>query len=209
MIEDKNKDFSTQDYFAKVYVNKDRWVSYYWQTKLVSDLITSGSVLEIGVGNALVADYLKHRYQVSTLDINDKLNPDYIGSVEDLSFLAEKKFDVVVCAEVLEHLPFEKFKQSLQQMHSVSRRHVVISLPYWGYTFYVRIKLPKLGKHTFQFKLNGFKRHRFNGQHYWEIGKRGYSVKKIKDEIVNSGFKIKTSFWDVDDPYHYYFVLEK
>ena len=84
-----------------------------------------------------------------------------------------------------------------------------MSLPYWGYTFYFKLRLPVLGSRKIGFKINGFKKHQFNGQHYWEIGKHGYPLAKIKHEINKVGFKTIKAFWDIDDPYHYYFVLEK
>ena len=42
----------------------------------------SNRVLEIGIGNGLVSKYLKARkITVMTLNIDEKLNPDIVGSV--------------------------------------------------------------------------------------------------------------------------------
>lgn len=192
-----------------VYANKDRWVSYYHQIKLVKDVAKQGSVLEVGVGNQVVANYLKTFYQVKTVDIIESLKPDYVASVEDLSVLPDNSFDVVLCAEVLEHLPFDKLAKCLSELKRVSKDSIIISLPYWGYTFGWRWRLPMLGVKTLKFKISGLKKHQFNGQHYWEIGKQGFPLKKIKHAIKEAGLEVKKSFWDLDDPYHYYFVLEK
>lgn len=203
------ENFGINLYQRDVYLNKDRWVSYFWQTRLIKDLIGNGEVLEVGVGNKTVADFLKTTYKITTVDIDANLNPDYVGSVENLNFLPAEKFDAALCAEVLEHLPFEKFAAALNELKRVSKNYIVISLPYWGYTFGCKIKLPLLGVRVIKFKFNGLKRHKFNGQHYWEIGKRGYPLTKIKETMGAVGLKLKQSFWDIDDPYHYYFVLEK
>src|SRR3989338_8595699 len=197
-------------YRNDTYINKDRWVSYFWQTRLIRNLIKKGEVLEVGVGNKIVADFLWTTYKVTTVDIDSNLNPEHVGSVENLNFLPSNKFDVVLCAEVLEHLPFEKFATSLSELKRVSKKYIVISLPYWGYTFGCKIKLPLLGTRAIKFKISGLKPHRFNNsQHYWEIGKRGYPLVKIKHAMEAAGLKLRKSFWDIDDPYHYYFVLEK
>lgn len=196
-------------YQVEGYVNKDRWVSYFWQVKLIKDSCKAREVLEISVGNKIVSDYLKSMYGVTTVDIIEDLKPDYVGSVEDMNFLPDNKFDVSLCAEVLEHLPFEKFKISLNELKRVSKSHVIISLPYWGYTFGFKLRLPVFGVKIFKFKVSGTKQHVFNGQHYWEIGKKGFTLKKIKQAIAETGLTIEKSFWDLDDPYHYYFVLKK
>jgi len=210
MKEDVNKELEKDYYFSEKYVDKDRFVSYFWQNQLVRKLKNIKNILEIGAGNNIVHSILqKQGYSVKTLDINEKLSPDFSGSVCDMHGVPVNTFDIVLCAEVLEHLPFEDFIKSLNEIHRVTKKYAIISLPYWGYTFGIRFRLPFLGKKTFQYKISGIKNHEFNGQHYWEIGKKGYPVKKIKEQIEKSGFEIKNSFWDLDDPYHYYFVLEK
>lgn len=200
-------------YFQKNYLNKDRWVGYFWQTKLIQKYFsTQDKVLEIGVGTGMVANFLKQNYNLITLDINSNLKPDLVASVEDLSAIGNNEHDGVLCAEVLEHLPFEKFEQSLNELKRVAKKYLIISLPYWGYTFGLKIKLPILGVKILKFKITGIKKHNFEKStagHYWEIGKKGYALKKIKNIFRKNNFKIMESFWDLDDPYHYYFVLEK
>jgi SAM-dependent methyltransferase len=203
------KDISPEEYKQKVYFTKDRWVSYYWQTRLVTETVGSGKVLEVGVGNGVVADFLKGLYEVRTVDIDERLNPDYVGSVDELSFLPGNGFELILCAEVLEHLPFERFRPALSELRRVTKKYVIISLPYWGYTFGWRFRLPLVGQKTLKLKISGLKPHIFNGQHYWEIGKRRFPLRRIRREIAGSDLKIDRSFWDLDDPYHYYFVLEK
>ena len=206
-------DLNKKEYTKKVYLNKDRWVSYFWQTNLIHKYSVSGDkILEIGVGNNVVANFLKENFELRTVDINSKLNPDIVNSVEDLSDIRDNSFDSILCAEVLEHLPFDKFEKSLSEIRRVSKKNIIISLPYWGYTFGIKVKLPVVGLKILKFKINGFKKHIFDKStagHYWEIGKKGYSLRKIKKVLRFAKLKILDSFWDLDDPYHYYFILEK
>jgi len=199
-------------YQKQGYLDKSRWISYYYQTSLVQQYIQAGeSVLEIGVGNGLVTNFLKNNYQLTGLDINANLNPDIVASVDNLSHLPAGHYTAVLCAEVLEHLPFEKFNKSLQEIIRVANKYIIISLPYWGYTFGCKLRLPFWGVKVIKFKVNGFKKHNSDNSagHYWEIGKKNYSLRKIKKIFLQHNLKIIKLFWDLDDPYHYYFVLEK
>ena len=64
-----------------------------------------------------------------TLDIDDSSNADYIGSVEDMSFINEK-FDVIILIGILEHVT-GVFKTP-EQLHKVSNENAVlfVNTPY-------------------------------------------------------------------------------
>lgn len=98
----------SREHYFKDYDTKERWVSYWHQ---INEVLSTGSksVLEIGLGNGIAADYLKKMgLGVTTVDIDPALNPDYICSVTELTkFLRLTFFDIVLCAEVLEHIPLE------------------------------------------------------------------------------------------------------
>ena len=123
--------------------------------------------------------------------------------------LSDDSFDVVLCAEVLEHLPFEDFKKGLSEIKRVSKRYCILSLPYWGLIFYVGLKLPLLKKLEIFIKFPFFKEPEYSKGHYWEIGRRGYFLKKIKRIIERSGLKILKDYINFESPYHHIFVLEK
>ena len=56
------------------------------------------------------------------------------------------------------------------------------------------------------FKLPLPIKHKFNGQHYWEIGKKGYSTKKIR-KIIKKYFKIQKEFIPFENQYHHFYIL--
>jgi len=49
----------------------------------------------------------------------------------------------------------------------------------------------------------------FDGEHYWEIGKAGYPLSKIINEIQKAGFRVKKTYRIFENPYHRFFILRK
>jgi ubiquinone/menaquinone biosynthesis C-methylase UbiE len=97
----------------------------------------SAAALEVGCGEGVIADRLHGRFgEVVALDLPDAgLRADwrrYRGprflhaSAHELPF-ADDQFDVVVAAEVLEHLSDPE--RGLREMARVARRHLVLSVP--------------------------------------------------------------------------------
>lgn len=192
--------------FAR-YVHYGRWASYWHQIDAVLKSAPR-RVLIVGKGDGIVAEILKrHVGEVRTLDIESSLQPDIVASVEAMP-LESGSFDAVLCCEVLEHLPFEKFEAALAELARVARRHVVVSLPHFGPPVKFALKLPFFREIRIAFKLPVPLHHVFNGEHYWEIGKRGYPPAKIRHELQRFFF-IQEEFVPFDNQYHHFFILEK
>lgn len=196
------------DYFNPNYDDKSRWVSYWYQIREILNF-NPRKILVIGKGNGLVSDYFKlYGAEAITLDINGSLKPDVVSSVLNMPF-SDNFFDVVLCAQVLEHLPYEDFSKALEKINRVAKIGAVISLPHFGPVIKFCLKIPLLPPFRFMVKLPYPKKHVFKGEHYWEIGKRGYSFKKIKAEIKKSGFSIEKDYIVFENPLHHFFVLKK
>lgn len=170
-----------------------------------------GDILEIGVGKGLLKHFLsafpglKH----TSLDIAEDLEPDVLGSVTDMPF-SENQFDVTVCCQVLEHLPFQSAVVAMKEIRRVTRECVILSLPdqrrrlcFWAY-------LPKLHCVGFDFNYRPLGRlaNKIDPYHQWEIGADGVSAKKLKQTILDSGFIIKRQYRLRDFPWHCFFILK-
>lgn len=196
--------------YLENYDTKERFVSYWHQLDEILRLAPA-RMLEVGVGNHFIADYLrKKNVSLVTLDIDPELTPDVVGSVLALPF-RKAAFELVSCCEVLEHLPFEDFIAAIHELYRVSKQHVVISLPDATRHYRILITLPKLGtiKKLIQIPRTKPPAHRFDGWHYWEIGKAGYSLARIKAELKQAGFGLQRTYRIFENPYHRFFILAK
>lgn len=197
-------------YFNLNYDKKARWISYWYQ---IHEVISQNpkTVLEIGVGNNTVSDYLKKiGLKVTTCDFDKNLNPDVCASVLKLPF-KDNSFDMVLCAEVLEHTSYSDFTKALSELYRVSKNKVIITLPHSSLTnLYFGIKLiPFIPKKEIMLKIDWPFDHHYDGEHYWEIGKKGYSFNIVKNDILKTGFKIRKTFFSKENPYHQFFILFK
>jgi ubiquinone/menaquinone biosynthesis C-methylase UbiE len=197
-------------YLRGSYRSKDRWLSYFYQLQLVRGYNPS-SVLEIGPGEGVVTEALRRDgVVVTTCDIAPDLKPDVIGSITQLPF-KDASFDVALAAEVLEHIAWSDVPQALSELARVSRKQVVISLPHPGQVLFSGVfKLPLMAWHSLRLQMPFFwKQHRFNGEHYWELGKRGYPVRIFVVLARQAGLRLLSTHKHADDPVHRLFVFEK
>lgn len=91
------------------------------------------SILDAGCGNGILVNQLSH---AKTAGIDRSFTaltwvkkPHAQADVSQLPF-ADASFDAVVCMEVIEHLPFDTFKRSLADLVRVTRRYLLITVPY-------------------------------------------------------------------------------
>lgn len=206
----KLKSQVAKEHYFKDYDTKERWMSYWYQ---INELLAIGpkKVLEIGIGNKIVNNCLKIQgIKIVSVDIDEKLEPDYVCSVTELNrYFRESSFDTVLCAEVLEHLPFEYFEKSLKEIQRVAKRYTVITLPYSGIKISLTIRIPFLRiSKSFPAVIPFPRKHKFDREHYWEVGKKGYSLNKIM-KIMDKFFKIKKRYFIPENPNHIMFVLQK
>lgn len=190
------------------YCQYSRWSSYWHQ--ITSTLkYNPKSVLIVGEGDGIVQGILnKQVEEVHSLDIAADLNPDYVASVLEINSVLERKYDVIICCQVLEHIPLNKLDSAL---HNLRQRcsHLILSLPYCHFNLLsLNIRLPKGLSLNLSLKIPKFyKRWQFDGEHYWEIGTKGVSQRKIST-ILDRHFKQYRKFFSRFNSYHLFYELE-
>lgn len=173
-------------------------------------------MLLVGVGDGIVSTILRLLgYEVTTFDFDRDLKPDIVGSVTEIEKIVDRKYDCVVCCQVLEHLPFENFEKVIRQFRKIAGKRVILSLPYRRRRLLTlkmaavpkikvraKILVPCLLRHGFRFEIEGF------NEHYWEIGinRKECSRRNIR-RILAKYFTIEREFNPVENVYHVFWVL--
>jgi ubiquinone/menaquinone biosynthesis C-methylase UbiE len=166
--------------------------------------------LEIGIGNGFVAGFLRNAgFEISTMDIDPELKPTIIGSVINIP-VPDNSFDVVLCCQLLEHLPYENFIPALIEMRRVVKTGLIISLPDMKLVHRIHVETG-IGKISFFYPkfLSRPIAWKFDGQHYWNINNAGYPLKRILNDIEKANLKLIRHYRVPENPGHHFFLLNK
>jgi hypothetical protein len=195
-------------YANQLYNRKGRWVSY-WHQIDESLAANPSSCLEIGVGPGVVRDVLRQRgIDVTCVDIDPQLGVERVGDVRALP-CDDGEFDVVLCAQVLEHVPLHDVPTAVGELYRVARRRAVVSLPQSGRTYRLSLELPKLGVHHLVRRAPVRRPHRFDGQHHWQVGTPGCRAADVREILRAPGFSVAREYVVPEFTYHRFYVLDK
>lgn len=203
----ETKQVEANHYEFRKYLGLERWSSIWHQIDQVIQFQPE-SVLEIGPGPGIFkASANQLGLHVETLDIDSNLRPDHVGSATNLQFEAGT-FDVVCAFQMLEHLPYEKSLQAFSEFARVCRKKIIISLPDCRKMYRVSIEFPKFGQKTFLIPKPRLKPrpHRFDGEHYWEIGKLEHPLNRVIGDLSKFA-KLESTYRVPENPYHRIFVF--
>lgn len=97
------------------------------------------TVLDVGAGLGHLLEYLEKRRGIKGIGIEiTDAKIDYArqrgidlrkGDASNLQF-PDKSFDIVVSCEVIEHLPYGVYENSLREIMRVSRKYILIEVPF-------------------------------------------------------------------------------
>ena len=193
-------------YSFKKYMDNERWMSYYHQLQIVL-LRRPSRVLVIGKGDNIIPLLIKNAgIEVKTIDLDESLKPDFVCSITEIDTVIKEKFDLILCCQVLEHIPFENVESTLIKLKHISSE-IIVSLPEKSFRMSFSLKLPKIKCIFFNIVIPiFFVNHKWDGQHYWELGTRERYKEKFIDVaknilIVDNVYRLKTN------PYHTFFIL--
>lgn len=200
------KQVDEQHYEFNAYLSKARWSSI-WHQLYETQRLEPKNVLEVGPGPGIFkATAEKIGMRVETLDIDPALNPDHVGSAKSIP-LPDRSFDAVCAFQVLEHFPYDDSLVAFREMVRVSARHVLVSLPDARYVWRYSIRIP--GR-TLDFLVPKPRLrapvHVFDGEHYWEINTRKFSLNRVTADLSQYAELIST-YRVHENPYHRFFIF--
>jgi hypothetical protein len=163
------------------------FVNCYYQYRDLQSLPQCRRVLLVGPGNGLDTQVLRWRgYEVTTFDIDDTFRPDVLGSVHDLRMFGAAQFDAVIASHVVEHLAVPYLDTALGEIARVGR-YALIYLPVAGKHLQARV-LPRsdgrelsliVDVYNVLHRPDGITARYRGGQHFWEVGMRGFRVRDL------------------------------
>lgn len=205
---------TSETYSPSSYETPQRLASFYYQIDCVrSELEKADVAINIGKGSGYIKWYILGRTflkgKLYDVDIDHKIRPDVLSSVTSLG-LSDSVADVVFCCQVLEHLPYNEFSTSLSELYRIAKPSgkVVLSLPNGDFHIAVSLKLPKLRvKRLIKIPFLTVRHSPLDKKHFWEVNRKGFSLKKVK-KVIENFFIIEKVFRPLENPYHQFFVLK-
>lgn len=206
---DWKKVTSTQHYSPSHYLTPQRLASVGHQIALANSHFAGCDFLEIGVGSGLTAQLLREQGTlVTTLDIDERLCPEIIGSVTKIP-MPDASVDCFICCQVLEHLPWEALESALEELFRVSRKGGIISVPtnrpFVQVSWYSAIRTFKRRFPVFWIRNQPIRV--INDTHYWELGSNVRTV-DFQSALAKK-FTITKDYQANENPYHHFFCLLK
>lgn len=216
----KNYDFQKQfglsqkDYFTKLdFLNWNRFFFIIKETMAANPR----SILEIGPGEGTVKNVLAPFVETyETFDLNSNLKPNYFGDIRTVKSELKGRYDCVIAADILEHIPFNDLEKALKNINLYLKEGgvAVITIPHrawfvfwmtwlWGYRRFVW-RFPDWMRTLYQ-RLRGRRANPIDPDHKWEIGDGNHSVKDVEEKMKKAGFTIEkycklmyVDFWTLE-----------
>ncbi|MGC2204175.1 MAG: hypothetical protein WA633_29030 [Stellaceae bacterium] len=187
---------------------KQQWRAYYSRKRIIHQwtqlhllgTVDCERVLEIGPALGLVTSLLVNvGYQVHTLDQGPRAFdypdvPHRQTNICDLRGEDIAGYDAILCCETLEHIEWASVGSVLSAFRSSGAKYLIVSVPYMGFQVFLEVYL---NSDTFRQYFSMKKllwRKEFQaeppGGHQWEVGYRGYPLRRWEKRLEDSGWAI-------------------
>jgi len=132
--------YDINEYYKKFLIDNPQEINRF-QTIMSLMPKDCSSILDIGCGNGFFLHLIQKSINITDLvgiePIKDKVKsmihnfniPGIIADAGHLPFKSES-FDAVIALEVLEHLPYTTYSKALNEIQRISKKYIVISVPY-------------------------------------------------------------------------------
>ena len=206
------------------FLSRQHAESYLDQMQVISSLSSVRSILEIGPGEGFCQKNLKSLdYYYDTLDSESIYNPTFCSDFRHFdASKCDNEYDLVCAFQVLEHFPYESFTFLINKMVCMSNKYLFISIPYSCFGIRLNFNI-HFGQFTFcdkkiEYYFPSKKRNRkYRDQyvqefpwavHYWEVGRKGFDINMIINDIESCELKIVDKFHG-SNPFHYFLLCER
>lgn len=195
------------DYYTPNYLSPDRMSSYSYQYSLALET-GACTFLNIGSANSILKYLLeKNDVHVIDLDLDWNTKPNVSAALPFLPF-SDKSIDVVMCFQILEHLPLIMFGATIKELKRVAKEFILLSLPDQTITNSQRLKYFIYKTFNRPVEWNIYKLRQIDTEHFWEIGHSNISDFAIVNMIKNENLEIIKDFRNQNNRFHHFFVVK-
>ena len=211
-------------------INKGKFLSpahaesYLLQMQTIKSLSGVKAILEVGPGEGFAAKNLRELgFRYDTLDFEDAHQPTIkadFGSLDPA--VIGQRYDLTCAFQVLEHFPYRDFTRHLGTLSALSRKYVFISLPFSCKGFSLKLNFQS-GQQNRRFRSFDFyiptnlpnRKYREEymrefpwAVHFWEVGRKGYPLKKVLHDVESCGLDVVQRFHS-PNAFHYFILCTK
>jgi SAM-dependent methyltransferase len=145
------------------------------------------TIVDVGCGDGAITNRLAESYEVTAVDssraaLAHVATAKVVGDATTLPF-AERSFDLVMSSQMLEHLQDAAYRRALREICRVSRRYVLISVPYREALIQRQIRCPRCG---------------WRG-HVWGH-RRSFTIDSLLSDLVSFSARDVRVFGDLQEP---------